>query len=382
MLYLTFIPDIYIIYLKILGFIGGYMRRINTADLVPGMVTAEDVYNYTNQLILPRGIILTDTTITKLAFYSIIAVRVEDELASQAPQTDDYTMSYSDRIKKSPEFIKFKREFENDVESFRSVINDVVEKGSPLDVNRLMNHTLNILDLGSTTPNIFDMLHCMREYDDATYIHSMNVALICNIFARWLRMNEEEIIKATTSGLLHDIGKIKIPEEILKKPDKLTKQEFNIIKRHPQEGYRLLLDSKLDPEVLNAVLMHHERCDGTGYPLNLSANQIGIYAKMVSIADVYDATTSARVYRGPLCPFSAISIFEQEGLRKYDPKFVMTFLENVVNTYLLNDVRLNNGTTGTVVFINKNKLSAPTIQTSSGFVNLSTQSELEIESLI
>lgn len=358
------------------------MRRINTTELIPGMVTAEDIYNYNNQLILPRGIILTDTTITKLAFYSIIAVRVEDQLAAQAPQTDDYTMSYSDRIKKSPEFIKFKQEFENDVESFRSVINDVVEKGSPLDVNRLMNHTLNILDLGSTTPNIFDMLHCMREYDDATYIHSMNVALICNIFARWLRMSEEEIIKATTCGLLHDIGKIKIPEEILKKPDKLTKQEFNIIKRHPQEGYRLLLDSKLDPEILNAVLMHHERCDGTGYPLNLSANQIGIYAKMVSIADVYDATTSARVYRGPLCPFSAISIFEQEGLRKYDPKFVMTFLENVVNTYLLNDVRLNNGTTGTVVFINKNKLSAPTVQTPGGFVNLSTQSELEIEALI
>ena len=126
----------------------------------------------------------------------------------------------------------------------------------------------------------------MREYDDETYVHSMNVALICNIFARWLRMSEEEIAKATTSGLLHDIGKIKIPDSILKKPDKLTKQEFNIIKRHPQEGYRLLLDSKLDEDVLNAVLMHHERCDGSGYPFGLMANQIGTYAKMVAIADV------------------------------------------------------------------------------------------------
>lgn len=358
------------------------MRIINTADLIPGMITAEDVYNYNNQLILPRGIILTDTTITKLAFYSIITVRVEDQPSEHIQTTDDYTISYSQRIRKSPEFIKFKKEFEKDVDSFRSLINDMVEKGSPLDINRLMNHTLNILDLGSTTPNIFDMLHCMREYDDATYVHSMNVALICNIFARWLRMKEEEIIKATTSGLLHDIGKIKIPEEILKKPDRLTKQEFNIIKRHPQEGYRLLLDSKLDPEILNAALMHHERCDGTGYPLNLYANQIGIYAKMVAIADVYDAMTSARVYRGPLCPFSAISIFEQEGLNKYDPKFIMTFLENVVNTYLLNEVRLNDGTTGTIVFINKNKLSAPTIQTSSGFIDLSTHPELEIEALI
>lgn len=261
-------------------------------------------------------------------------------------------------------------------------MNDVIEKGSPLDVNKLMNHTLNILDLAATTPNVFDMLHCMREYDDETYVHSMNVALICNIFARWLRMSEEEIAKATTSGLLHDIGKIKIPDSILKKPDKLTKQEFNIIKRHPQEGYRLLLDSKLDEDVLNAVLMHHERCDGSGYPFGLMANQIGTYAKMVAIADVYDATTSARVYRGPLCPFSAISIFEDEGLQKYDPRFIMTFLENVVNTYLLNNVRLTNGTVGTVVFIHKDKLSSPTIRTAGGFVDLSTQSNLQIEALI
>ena len=112
------------------------------------------------------------------------------------------------------------------------------------------------------------------------------------------------------------------------------------------------------------------------------ANQIGIYAKMVAIADVYDATTSARVYRGPLCPFSAISIFEDEGLQKYDPRFIMTFLENVVNTYLLNNVRLTNGTVGTVVFIHKDKLSSPTIRTAGGFVDLSTQSNLQIEALI
>ena len=242
------------------------MKRVNTSDLVPGMVTAEDVYNFNNQLILPRGIILTDSTITKLAFYSVLTLYVEDQLVVQSAQTDDYTTSYTDRLKRSPEFTRFHKEFENDVDSFRGAMNDVIEKGSPLDVNKLMNHTLNILDLAATTPNVFDMLHCMREYDDETYVHSMNVALICNIFARWLRMSEEEIAKATTSGLLHDIGKIMIPESILKKPDKLTKQEFNIIKRHPQEGYRLLLGSKLDEDVLNAVLMHHERCDGSGYP--------------------------------------------------------------------------------------------------------------------
>lgn len=358
------------------------MRRVNTSDLIPGMITAEDIYNYNNQLILPRGIILNDRTITKLAFYSIFYVKVEDETTEVLLDESPYEPSYAERIRKSPEFIRFRKEFEVDVNNFKSVINDVVEKGSPLNIDKLMNHTLNILDIGATYPNVIDMLHYMKEYDDATYIHSMNVALICNVFARWLRMSEEEICLATVSGLLHDIGKTKIPDNIIKKPGKLTDSEYMLVKTHPQEGYRILQNSRLDPEILNAVLMHHERCDGSGYPSGLKGPEIGKYAKIVSIADVYDAMTSARIYRGPLCPFKAIALFESEGLQKYDTHFIISFLENVVNTYLLNEVRLSNGLTGHIVYINKNKLSAPTIQTDHGFIDLSIHPDITIEALL
>lgn len=357
------------------------MKRVNTADLIPGMITAEDVLSYNNQLILPKGLILTDKTITKLAFYSILQVRVEDKPADVA-DIDNYEPPYSEKIRKSPEFIQFKKEFEADVNTFRKSINEVIEKGAPLNIDKLMNHTFNILDPGWTIPNIFDMLHCMREYDDATYIHCMNVALICNVFARWLRLNEQEIRNATISGLLHDIGKTKIPDSIIKKPGKLTSQEYDLVKRHPLEGYEMLKSSALPDCIRNAVLMHHERCDGSGYPLGLTRDQIDPYAKVVAIADVYDAMTSARIYRGPLCPFKAIALFESEGLQKYDTRFILTFLENVVNTYLLNTVRLNNGVTGKIVFINKNRLSAPTIQTEHGFLDLSIHPELNIEEII
>lgn len=361
------------------------MRRINTSELIPGMITAEDVYNYNNQLILPKGLILTDRTITKLAFYSIISVKIEEQAIEYPEEKNDsesYDISYAERIRKSPEFVKFREEFEADITNFKDAMNEVVEKGAPLDIDRLMNHTLNILDPNSTNPNVFDMLHCMREYDDATYVHCMNVALICNVFARWLRMSEEEIRLATISGLLHDIGKTHIPDEIIKKPGRLTDQEYNLVKTHPQEGYRILQNSQLSPEVLNAVLLHHERCDGSGYPFGLQSNKINSFAKLVSIADVYDAMTSARVYRGPLCPFKAIALFESEGLQKYDTRFIMTFLENVVNTYLLNNVLLSNGQTGTIIYINRDKLSAPTIKTESGFLDLATHPDITIEALI
>ncbi len=358
------------------------MKRVNTSELVPGMITAEDVYNYNNQLILPRGIILNDRTITKLAFYSIFDVKVEEQTCESPLDAAPYEPSYAERIRRSPDFIQFREEFEADVNNFKSAINDVVKKGTPLDIDKLMNHTLNILDLGATYPNVFDMLHHMREYDDATYVHSMNVALICNIFARWLRMSEDEICLATVSGLLHDVGKTKIPENIIKKPGRLTDSEYILVKTHPQEGYRILQNSKLDKEVLNAVLMHHERCDGSGYPFGLEGPKIGKYAKMVSIADVYDAMTSSRIYRGPLCPFKAIALFESEGLQKYDTHFILTFLENVVNTYLLNEVRLSNGMTGHIVYVNKNKLSAPTIQTDHGFIDLNIHPDITIEALL
>lgn len=357
------------------------MKRIKTADLVPGMITAEDVLSYNNQLILPKGLILNDKTITKLAFYSILQIRVEDDAVDISGSIGDEP-SYAEKLRNSPEFIQFKKEFEADVDSFKNVINNVVQKGAPLDVNKLMNHTLNMLNPEWTNPNVFDMLHCMREYDDATYVHCMNVALICNIFARWLRLDETEIRDVTISGLLHDIGKTKIPDSIIKKPGKLTEQEYNIIKRHPQEGYMMLNDSALSDAIRSAVLMHHERCDGSGYPFGLTSDKIGKYAKIVAIADVYDAMTSARVYRGPLCPFKAIALFESEGLQKYDPRFILPFLENVVNTYLLNKVRLNNGVIGKIVFINKDQLSSPTIQTDHGFLDLSIHPELNIENII
>lgn len=357
------------------------MKRVSTSELVPGMITAEDILNYNHQLVLPKGLILTDKMITKLTFYSIFHVYVEDEIV-EFGNFSDHAISYTEKLRQTSEFIQFKKDFEKDVDVLKDAVNDVIERGAPIDIDKLINNTLKSLDSNATGPGIFDMLHCMREYDDATYVHCMNVALICNVFAHWLRLSDEEIRTATISGLLHDIGKTRIPDSIIKKPSALSPQEYSIVKTHPQEGYRMLEKSAVSPSIRNAVLMHHERWDGSGYPFGITGDKIDPYAKIVAIADVYDAMTSARIYRGPLCPFKAIAIFENEGLQKYDPKYILTFLENVVNTYLLNIVRLNNGVVGKIVYINRDRLSSPTIQTANGFIDLSIHSDLYIEDIL
>lgn len=362
------------------------MKRISTTQLTPGMVVAKDVYTMDDQLILPEGFSLTDRTITRLLYYSIPFVYIKEKVdvaPSPSIETKVPETTHSTYIKNSPEFKKFSAEFKKDVSHFKSILNDVVEKNAPLDVDILLQDTLSLLDTARGNIHVFDMLHNLRQYDDLTYTHGLNVALICNVLASWLNFKPEEIELATLCGLLHDIGKLKIPEEIIKKPDRLTQQEYDIIKKHPIEGYKILKRCNVNHHIINAALMHHERCDGKGYPIGLPAEKISKYAKIVSIADVYDAMTAARVYRGPLCPFKVIEIFEHEGFQKYDTKFIMTFLENVVSSYISNRVRLTDGREGTVFFINKQALSRPLLKTEDGYIDLMQEpSSVSIETIL
>lgn len=361
------------------------MKRVSTSDLTPGMIAAEDVSTYAGQLIITKGTVLTDKVITKLEFYSIINIRIEDNVDAGAvvvPPAHDTELSYSERIKQSTEFIEFKRRFDEEVVKFEKMLNGFLKGTEPLNVESLYDFTGSLLLSETGYINVFDMLHNMRMYDDLTYVHSINVALMCNVFARWLRMTDEEIRTATVCGLLHDIGKISVPSEIISKPGKLTESEYNIVKKHTLEGYNALKRLDAPISVMNAALMHHERCDGSGYPFGIGNSKIDSFAKMVAIVDVYDAMTSARVYRGPMCPFTVVDIFESEGLQKYDTRYIMTFLENIVNTYMLHRVRLNDGRVGDVIFINRSSLANPTIKCGREFIDLSAEPDLHIEAII
>ena len=155
----------------------------------------------------------------------------------------------------------------------------------------------------------------MREYDDSTYTHSLNVALICNILAGWLKLSDEEIELATACGLFHDIGKLLTTLFYSFKTGKAVRGRICNDQKASHPGLPASPVPGCDDHVKNAALMHHERSNGSGYPLKLKGNQIDPYARIVAIADVYDAMTAARCYRGPLCPFRVIEMFEAEGSR-------------------------------------------------------------------
>lgn len=353
------------------------MGYIFTKNLTPGMVTAADVYNYNDQLIIPTNTVLDDILISRLEYYSIQRVNVRDGAAAVTDEP-----SYSSKVVSSPQFKEFQKNFTRNVKQLQNSMQELITTDGVLDEVSLLNQADTLVDPGATTIEVFDLIHNMRQYDDSTYAHCMNVALICRIMAKWLNFSEADTNVLTLCGLLHDIGKLSIPDSIVKKPGKLTSEEYDMIKTHTTRGYEALSRHNLDKRIVNAALMHHERCDGTGYPNALRGNQIDEFAKIVAIADVYEAMTAARVYRGSQCPFKVISIFEEEGLQKYDPHYILTFLERIVSSYMNNSVRLSDGRVGEVIMINPGKLSKPMVRIGNDYVDLSKTTNLWIEELV
>lgn len=380
------------------------MKQIPVSELIPGMVTAEDVLTYDLTLIIPKGVVLTENIISRLEGYSIYYIHINDEIVDelskpltelQPSQKIPLEITNKERIRNSEQFQRFSRDFAQCAEHFRDNLMQSLYHNQPLFANELVEETMQLMKQEHSNISVFDMLLNMKNHDDSVYSHCIDVALISNMLAKWLHFSEEDQRMSTACGLFHDVGKFLLPTGILRKPGKLTSAEFSIVKTHTIEGFHLLNKYDNVPlPVKNAALMHHEKCDGSGYPYGLSSQEIDSFAKIVTIADIFDAMTSDRVYRKAMCPFSVIKYFEDDGIQKYELKYILTFLENVANSYLNHRVTLTNGMEGDVIFINRENYSRPVIRTTNDeiidlqneyyqdIMNLRNQKSVSIETII
>ncbi len=288
---------------------------------------------------------------------------------------------YSQAVRQSPEFMSFQVDFAVCLKELKNYCGTILA-GNFISPDELVEKAASMIRPGQTTIDFFDMLHNMRHVDDSIYVHSLNVALITRMIGKWLKLSAPDMQILTLCGLLHDIGKSLIPDDLLNKQDRLTDEEYDLLCQHAQFGYDLLRPLPLDPRVKNAALMHHERCDGSGYPAKSTTDAIDDFAQIIAIADVYDAMTAARAYRAPLCPFQVISEFEKDGLSKYKPKFILTFLERIASAYQNNHILLNDGRAANIVLLNRQHLSRPLVQLDTGECIDLAKCDLSIASLI
>ena len=246
--------------------------------------------------------------------------------------------------------------------------------GRAVDTGGAKQLVEEITDSVARNPGALISLARLKTVDDYTYMHSVAVCAMMVALAKQLKLDERQTRLAGLAGLMHDMGKAMIPMEILNKPGKLTDAEFDIVKWHPTEGYRMLTTgTDVDPVVLDVCLHHHEKTDGSGYPEGLKEAEISLFAKMGAVCDVYDAITSNRPYKTGWDPAESLRRMAEWAKGHFDLQVFQAFVKSLGIYPIGSLVQLSSGRLGVVVEQTGKSLTTPTVK-----VFFSTKSNMRI----
>lgn len=277
---------------------------------------------------------------------------------------------------------EFKENYRNIIVLIKKTIAGM-HSSKKLDCYRMEGISGLIFESTNDNDNIIKCLSEIQKADEYTYTHCVNTAFYAMLIGKWMNLQQKEIEKLILCGLLHDIGKSKIPAEVLNKKGILTKDEYEIIKKHTILGYGMLDDlGVLDQEIRRAVLLHHERTNGSGYPFNAAADSLSLFSKVIAVADVYDAMTSERVYKKSSTPFDAFEMFSTVGTELFDSTVMNLFVKNVSPYFIGMNVELNNGKTGRIVYIPPHDILKPVVCVQPDYVEISQETGLKIVKML
>lgn len=348
------------------------VRRYLIDEVEPGMELSGSLVTDNGKFALGEGTLLTPNLIERLKGWGVecVEVRVTIEGGEREPvRLSEQQAAVSENYNETVSTLR--RSFET-VRFFKQV---------PLQEMRELADTA--LDSFINTSGALNHLLIVHRKDDYTFHHSINVAVLCGILGRWLGYRGEELRELVMAGLLHDIGKTQIPLEILRKPGMLTGAEMEVMRLHTTRGYNLVKDMGLPAAVTFAILQHHEREDGSGYPLKVAGERIHPMAKIVAVADIYDAITSETVYRKKRTPFEAVEALMKDMYDKLDPNVCTAFLNNVRDYFIGNIVVLSDGREAEVVYLGQYTAARPVVKTTDGeFIDLEQKKELSICELV
>ncbi len=339
---------------------------LKAEDLKPGMKTARAIINKYGGILMPAGVILTQSQVNKLKKLSLVEFEIlaEDErmLSENLARIKRLEANYQEKAKNAATLFK------------RAI-------SGKIDFKEVEGLTEEVKDL-SREIELKDLLSIVRKADEYTYTHLLHVGILANMFGHWLNLRAEEIHNLTKAGLLHDIGKAKIPDKILNKKGSLSPREYQRIKKHPLYGYEMVKEhSNIADSTAKGILTHHEKYNGMGYPLELRGKKIPLLGRILAIVDTFDAIVAERVYKPARSPFEALLIFREESFGHYDYELKKVFIAKMPECFVRVKVILNNGKEAEIVFINPNKPEHPIIKVEDKYIDLYNAEGLKIEAI-
>lgn len=359
----------------------GNKISLKLEDVKIGMILGEDLFDNHGRLMFSKNLKIDSLMIKKineLFFEENFQIKINSEKPYKeiADFLEVKSENKSINAKEIKNISKYKQEISREFDEFHNDMKSLfieLEQNNSNNLkddfrkflnkinNRLMNNAL-ITDM-----DLINEVVKEQKVEDYLFNHSVNVAIIGNLIGKWLDLGKEDIKILTLGGLVHDIGKLKIDKKILDKPEKLTEEEFEEVKKHPSYSHKILTEMGYNEEkLLRAVTLHHEREDGTGYPLGIKSKNIPIHSKIIAIADIFDAMTSNRVYDKKMNIFKVMEKFQKETFGKLDYKMVTLFIKKFLEFYIGSEVTLNTGDKAKILNFNSFEITKPILMTGEG----------------
>lgn len=326
------------------------VKDLPFSELQPGQRLQQTIYDDNGRILLRSGTVLTFRHLQLMKDWRLDYVSVDVEIPEEEreqPEPDVHLVGQGVQN----EMMQAIQEVFTSVTEDKALALDRMVSCAPILVEEVTSHDHVTLDLAG-----------LRRVDNYTFMHSLAVAVLAIAAGAEIGLKRELLLDLALSALLHDIGKVNIPPQILHKPGPLTPDEWVVMRRHPRLGAELLTErSGLSTPIMRGVYEHHERNDGSGYPHRLRGEQICLMGKIIAVADFYDSITSDRIYRGGTEPHLAVEQLIAESLSTYDGNTVGSFIRSLAVYPVGRIVVMDNGEIGRVLSYDHNVPHRPKV---------------------
>lgn len=346
------------------------LERVNLMELL-GQRLRYDVTTSYGLVLVPLNTVLNQEHVDlfkqhRIDAMDIVTMSMQDDAQESSLQQEDSSQRL---VQKATKYAKdlFER----------------IQTQKKIPLLEIKNELIPIVQQAAENPDLFQLFQAVKAKDEYTHQHNIGVGILSTLIGKWMDLGDTEVALLSLAATMHDVGKIKVSEEILMKPGKLTTAEYDEIKQHTILGYNMLRDTVgINYRVALVALQHHERTDGSGYPLRLQDSQMDKMSRIVAVADVFHAMSSKRPYH-EMMPFHEVVRRLRKGFfGELDPHIVSVFLQNIINNLVGRQVLLTDGRWGEVVYINPTDDTNPLVKIDNSFLDLSKERHIHIKEVV